>query len=198
LIDTPPLDREFVEPAMFDLIRRTDLVLIVVDLQTDPFQQLEETVEILRGNRILPSHWQHISFEDRSLVFKPFLVAANKCDDVNADENFQIFQELLEDECEVVPISTTTRRNLDTLMRTIYKKMNIIRVYTKSHSKDPDLNAPFVLKYGSTVEELAGKIHHDFLNNLKTARVWGADVFDGQMVGRDYILQDGDVIELSI
>jgi len=26
--------------------------------------------------------------------------------------------------------------------------------------------------------------------------VWGSAAFDGQMVSRDYILQDGDVVEL--
>jgi ribosome-interacting GTPase 1 len=33
---------------------------------------------------------------------------------------------------------------------------------------------------------------------MKSARVWGALVYDGQMVQRDYVLQDGDVIELQI
>jgi len=31
---------------------------------------------------------------------------------------------------------------------------------------------------------------------LKTARVWGSTAFDGQMVTRDYVLQDGDIVEL--
>ncbi|NIM97892.1 MAG: GTP-binding protein, partial [candidate division Zixibacteria bacterium] len=43
LIDTPPLNRDYMEPELLDLIRRADLVLLVVDLQTDPVQQLEET-----------------------------------------------------------------------------------------------------------------------------------------------------------
>jgi hypothetical protein len=57
---------------------------------------------------------------------------------------------------------------------------------------------PFILKKGSNVEELAGKVHHDFIHNLKTARVWGKNVFDGQMVGRDYILHDKDIVELHL
>jgi len=57
---------------------------------------------------------------------------------------------------------------------------------------------PFILKKGSNVEELAGKAHHDFIHNLKTARVWGKNVFDGQMVGRDYILHDKDIVELHL
>jgi len=48
------------------------------------------------------------------------------------------------------------------------------------------------------VADFAGKIHQDFLQKLKAARVWGSTAFDGQMVGRDYVLQDGDVVELRI
>ncbi|MCK4237285.1 MAG: TGS domain-containing protein, partial [Candidatus Krumholzibacteria bacterium] len=41
-------------------------------------------------------------------------------------------------------------------------------------------------------------IHHDFSDNLRFARVWGSARFDGQSVQRDYVLQDGDIIELHI
>ena len=56
--------------------------------------------------------------------------------------------------------------------------------------------AEFVLEKGGTVAEFAAKVHKDFVTDLKTARVWGTDVYDGQMVGRDHVLHDGDVVEL--
>ena len=71
-------------------------------------------------------------------------------------------------------------------------------MYTKPPGEAPDLTAPYVLKKGTTVEELAGNVHQDFLQNLKSARVWGSATYDGQMVGRDHVLQDGDVVELRI
>jgi ribosome-interacting GTPase 1 len=73
-----------------------------------------------------------------------------------------------------------------------------MRVYSKPPGNQPDLSAPFILEHGSTVEEFAEKVHRDFLLNLKSARVWGHDVYDGQMVGRDHVLHDGDVVELRI
>jgi hypothetical protein len=48
------------------------------------------------------------------------------------------------------------------------------------------------------VEEFAGGVHRDFFENLKSARVWGSAAYDGQMVSRDHVLQDGDVVELRI
>ena len=48
------------------------------------------------------------------------------------------------------------------------------------------------------IEDLAAKIHKDFLEKLKYARVWGKNVYDGQMVQRDHILQDGDIVEVHV
>jgi ribosome-interacting GTPase 1 len=48
------------------------------------------------------------------------------------------------------------------------------------------------------LEELAAKIHKDFVKKIKFAKIWGEEVFDGQMVQRDYVLRDGDVAEIHI
>ncbi len=198
LVDTPPLNRDYVEPELLDLIRRSDLILLVVDLQTDPVQQLEETVHLLEENRIVPSHQRDKYEEERLLKFIPFLVLANKNDDESTDENLQIFRELTDNDWPMISVSTITGRNLELLKNTLVDKLQIIRVYSKAPGKEPDLTAPFVLKRGSTVEDFAGKVHKDFVDKLKIAKVWGDVVFDGQMVQRDYILRDGDVVELHI
>jgi ribosome-interacting GTPase 1 len=74
----------------------------------------------------------------------------------------------------------------------------VVRVYTKSPGKKADLTAPFTLPHGSTVVDVAGTIHKDFAQRLKYARIWGSDKFDGQMVQRDYVVQEEDVIELHM
>jgi ribosome-interacting GTPase 1 len=73
-----------------------------------------------------------------------------------------------------------------------------MRIYSKPPGKEPDLSTPFVLKRGGTVGDLAAKVHKDFVEKLKTARVWGSGVYEGQLVSRDHVLQDGDVVELHI
>ncbi len=198
LIDTPPLNREYVQPELLDLIRRVDLILLVVDLLTDPIQQLEDTVAILEENHIAPLRLEDRHAERRRLTFVPLLVLANKCDDEDSDEVFEIFLELLDDDWPVLPVSAVTGRNLERLKQAVYERLGIIRVYSKAPGREPDLSAPFVLKKGDTVEEFAGKVHQDFYKNLKTARVWGSGVFDGQLVGRDHVLHEGDVVELRM
>lgn len=198
LIDTPPLSKDYVEPEFLDLIRRADLVLLVVDLQTDPLQQLEDTVALLEASRIVPLRSKERYLDHRNLTFIPFLVLANKNDDDATAENFEIFRQLLEDDWPMISVSVTTGYNLELLKQKIVERLNIIRVYSKSPGKKADLNCPFVLKKGNTVADFAAKIHQDFVDRLKAARVWGASVYDGQMVQRDYALQDGDIVELQV
>jgi len=198
LIDTPPLDREYIEAELMDLIRRADLVLLVIDLQADPIFQLKDTITILREHNLAPLQHQELYTEEQGMAFTPLMVLVNKFDDPDSDVIYELFQELLEGEWPLLPISATTGRNLDQLKRAIFEKLDIIRIYSKAPGKEPDLETPFILKQGSTVEEFARKVHKDFYINLKSARVWGSSLFDGQMVGRDHVLHDGDVVELRI
>ena len=198
LIDTPPLNREAVEPELIDLIRRSDLILLVVDLQTYPIEQLEDTIAFLQGHRIVPRHLQERTTESGGLNFIPLLVLVNKNDDESSDADFEVLCELLGDEWPLLPVSAATGRHLERLKRAAFEGLEIMRIYSKPTGKPPDLSAPFVLKKGSTIAELAGQVHQDFLKNLKSARVWGSAAFDGQMVGRDHVLQDRDVVELRI
>lgn len=196
LLDTPSLDREYMEAALMDLVRRADVLLLVVDVLTDPLRQLEASAAILEQYRILPQHHADRRQDEKRWAVLPTLVLANKCDDQEALENFEIFRRLVEEPWALLPISARTGHNLDQLKREVYDRLEIIRVYSRAPGREPDRNSPFVMKRGGTVEEFALKIHHDFYNKLKSARVWGHGVYEGQLVSRDHVLHDGDVIEL--
>jgi len=198
LIDTPPLSRDHTEPWLFDIIRRSDMLLVVVDVQADPLQQLEDTISFLEEHRIAPFKLSDLHEDKAGWVFLPFLVVANKNDDHLMDENFEIFKSLLKDDWLLVNVSAKTSHNFDTLKQTLFNRLEIVRVYTKTPGKEPDLGTPFVLKKGSKIEDLAAKIHKDILEKFKSARVWGKNVYDGQMVQRDHILQDGDIVEVRV
>jgi len=196
LVDTPPLDPAFTEPGLFDLIRRADLVLLVLDLQADPIEQYQISLELLDQHRIVPRGTEDVNMGRERLTYVSIIVVVNKCDDVSRDEDFEALCELFEGECPLLPISAESGRNFDRLKSQIYEQLDIIRVYAKPPGKEPDLETPFVLKKGSTIIDLARKIHRDFYEHLKSARVWGSTAFEGQLVQRDYLLQDGDIVEL--
>ena len=198
LIDTPPLNRNYMEPDLLDFIRRVDLVLLVVDLLADPVQQLEDSVALLEEHRIVSEHRKERCSDPQRSTIVPFVILVNKNDDESSDEDVEIFQELLEDDWFLLPASATTGRHLEQLKHALFERLEIIRVYSKSPGEDPELKDPFILKKGGTVEEFAGKVHHDFVKNFKMAKVWGKEVYDGQPVHRDHVLHDGDVVELHL
>jgi ribosome-interacting GTPase 1 len=198
LIDTPSLDRDYLEAELFDLIRRADIILLVIDLETFPDQQLEHSISVLLDHKIVPLHLKERYDGEHRMTFVPLLVLANKCDDESSCEVFDVFTELLDEYWPLLPISALSGYNLAQLKQALFDQLGIIRVYTKVPGKDPDLNEPYVCDKDTTVEELAQKIHHDFYNNLKSARVWGSSAFDGQMVQRDYVLHDEDIVEFRI
>lgn len=198
IIDTPPLNGEFIEPELLNLIRRVDIVCVVLDLQSFPIDELDETLDILQEHKIIPCRWRdRYTQADRGYAFKPFILLVNKCDDSQMEEDFEVLCELIGEEWLAVSLSALTGHNLEGFKKIVFEHLDIIRVYSKPPGKDPDMSVPFVLKKGSTVEELAGKVHKDFIKNLKSARIWGSGAFDGQMVARDHVLQDGDVVELK-
>ena len=198
LIDTPPLNPDYVDSELMDLIRRADLVILMVDLTAGTLRQLEESLAILNDYRIIPDHLNTKMSDNRRLFYLPFLVVASKNDDAASDEIFEIFKELAVDEWPMLPVSIKTGKNVELLKRKIVDVLNIIRVYAKTPGKKADMTEPFVLRSGNTVDDFAARVHKDFLDKLKTARVWGSTSFGGQMVQRDYVLHDGDIVELHI
>jgi small GTP-binding protein len=198
LVDTPSLNRDFVEPALMDLIRRADLLLVVVDLQAYPIEQLEETISLLEEHRVVSDRWQEQESGERRLYQVPMHVLVNKNDDERTDDDWEAFNELLGEEWPLLPLSAETGRHLDRLGQVVFKRLEIMRIYSRPPGQEPDLSAPFVMPKGSTLEEFAEGVHKDFYERLKSARIWGSGVYDGQMVGRDHVLHDGDIIELRL
>ena len=101
------------------------------------------------------------------------------------------------------PPPVLTKRGADILVRVEKLLDEAGKAAGKTSSNDPkqpgkpaDKSAPFTCPIGSTVHEFAGVVHRDFQEGLKSARIWGTGVFDGQTVKRDHVLHDKDVVEL--
>jgi ribosome-interacting GTPase 1 len=48
------------------------------------------------------------------------------------------------------------------------------------------------------VGDVATLVHKEIAADLRYARLWGRGTFDGQHVGRDHVVADGDIVELHI
>ncbi|RZN68008.1 MAG: TGS domain-containing protein [Candidatus Methanolliviera hydrocarbonicum] len=98
-----------------------------------------------------------------------------------------------------IMISAEAGINLEELKESIFKRLNLIKVYMKHKGEEPDYKEPMILKKGSTVEEICRKIHRDFVEKFRYAKVWGNSVkYGGQMVGLSHEVYDGDVVNISI
>jgi len=80
----------------------------------------------------------------------------------------------------------------------VYDALQVIRIYTKAPRSEADFDHPIVMPEGSTVSDVAKKIHKELAQGLKYAKVWGSTKFAGQQVSADYVLKDGDVVELHL
>lgn len=198
LVDTPPVTGEYVDPGLADLIRHADIVVILLDASGDLIEQYEETMESLRRFRILPEGSQPPEEMKKPQFFKKMLIAANKMDAEREQEDFEAFIDLMGPGMPCLGISIREGKNLQEFLDVLYNLSDVIRVYSKNPGKEPDLEEPFVVPKETTLEELAGKIHKDIAKKMKYARIWGKTVHDGQMVQRDYILHDGDIVEIHI
>ncbi len=198
LIDTPPLTPQSVEFWLPPMLRRADALLIVVDLSEAPLAQVESVISQLEGMRISIGDKEADDEQGRVLTWQKALIIGNKVDLPGAKEGYVILHNKYEGQIPVVAVSAKEGLGLDELRLRTYQMLNIIRVYTKTPGQKPDFSDPITIGQGSTLEDAASSVHKDFRAKLKYARIWGSGKYDGLMVKRDHILQDGDVMELHM
>ena len=195
LIDTPPLVPQSIEWWLPPILRRADALLIMVDLNDAPLDQMEAVMVQLEKMRIGIGVEKA---EQEFLTRKKALVIGSKLDLEGACENYTALQNKYGEQLPMLAISARGKTGLEELKLKVYQLLDIIRVYTKVPGQKADFDDPIILERGSTLADAAEAVHKDFRARLKYARVWGSGKHDGIMVKRDHILQDGDVIELHL
>ncbi len=133
---------------------------------------------------------------EESVVFKPALLVVNKAlyqgREVDQKENKN-------GEEKLIYIDIKKEEDKKRLKEIIWKKLGLVRVYTKEPGKDPKMDLPIVIKKGSTLREVALQLHKDFVNKFSYARVWGKSVkFPGQRVGIEHVPEDKDIVEVHL
>jgi uncharacterized protein len=198
LIDLPPVMENGTPGWMRPALRYADLLALVVDLSVDPLNDLGTVEKELDAMRIRPvaSISEEQEDDGEVVVKKKAVLIGNKADEDDADVGY----ELLELECAgrlpMIRVSAMDGTGLEDLKRLLFDRLEVIRVYTKPPGKEANLAEPTVLPTGSTIDDLANIIHKELREKLKYAVLWGSGKFSGQRVGRQYVLEDGDIVEL--
>ena len=207
LVDLPPVSADFLEPWLPNALQPADGALLVIDV-SDPecVEQIPTILERLAEKKIfLTTEWPGLEAaepsdpavdDDPFRLELPTVLIANKSDLDPDPEEVEILEELLGLRYPALTMSAKTGDGLDALGPFLFEALQIVRVYTKTPGKQPDMDKPFTLRRGDTVLDVARLVHKDVARELKFARMWGADVFDGQQVGPEHAVVDGDVVEI--
>jgi small GTP-binding protein len=186
LVDLPPISPEYTEPWVAQVIRNADAVLWIVDLSDDDvLDRLEETRTFLWNAKV-------------ELQGMKVLMVGNKKDAAEGEDRAAIVGEVYRDRFPMTTISgaLSSIEELEAFKQVVYDFLDVVRVYTKAPGKKADFTDPYVVNRGSTVLDVAEKVHRDFVDNLKYARIWGEGKADGIMVPRDFVIGEGDILEL--
>jgi len=197
LVDTPAVTEDYFEVWLPDLVRRADAALLVVDLGDEGLlDALEVVLRRLEAAKIRLVQDPTADSAEPLDTLRRTAIVANKMDLPGAADRLDALREFYSGRFEIWPVSGTAGEGLEALPARLFNFLRLIRVYTKEPGKKADLKAPYTLPVGSTVIELAVKVHRQFEQSLKSARIWGSGKYEGIYVKRDHVLQDKDVVEL--
>ena len=209
LIDLPPISADFFESWFVSALQPADAALLVADISApECIDELEAVRDRLKEKRItLIEEWPGMNGEEPPAPddeFDPFsirlptLLVVNKIDLAPGPEEVAVLQELLGARYPAVATSTVSGQGLEDVGEFLFRGLEIVRVYTKTPGRPPEMDRPFTVRRGATVKDVARLVHKDIAGSLKYARAWGAGVFDGQQIGPEHRLSDADVVELHM
>jgi len=158
-------------PATFDaesmsIVRTCDLILLLMDATKELDAQLNELTALLEGH---------------GLQEKNLIIVVNKSDEQMPKQG--------------IVVSAKTGEGLQNMKEEIWKRLRLIRVYTKSPNGKA-ATKPLTLPAGATVDDAVRQVHKTMLRTFRFARVFDDTRFSGRKVGLEYKLKDRDVLEI--
>ena len=149
----------------------------------------ERRVELTEGDRQRPN-------KAGAMLRVPGMIFATKRDAPAAADNLELLREFFGQRARIEPLSIHDADRLLTIPRLLFDLAHVVRVYAKPPGRKPDLDEPFVLHAGSDIHALARQVYRGLEEKVRSARLWGEGVADGQNVHLDHVLHDKDIVEL--
>ena len=162
--------------ALLGVLRFVDAIVYCARADHDPAELVPVRDEVLLAE-----------------IDKPAFVAATRFDEAPAnalDRLRAAFPEM-----NVVPVSVIDEASLEAFRAAAWKLTGLIRVRLRTNGQTDE--EPLALDPAATVEDVAAWVHQELAASFTGARVWGPSArFDGQRVGRDHAVLDGDTVEI--
>jgi hypothetical protein len=118
----------------------------------------------------------------------PALLAATKADEAPPGAIERLGAAV--PDLELVAVSVLDEASLDAFREAVWRLTGLVRIFLRDEE-------PVALPPPVSVLDVAHTIHHELAESCRGARVWGPSArFEGQRVGRDHLLADGDTVEI--
>ncbi len=195
LVDMPPITADYAAPGQVGTYRNGDIIAVVIDMAQDIEEQALVLLDFLESHNLLLDERTPAADSQGNALGKKAVCICTKADIAPAGA-FELAKKSFDKPMEFLQVSTQTAENLDKFAALLFRKLDIIRIYAKPPGKPADMESPFTLPVGSTVQNMAAIIHRELAEKLKSARIWGTDVYPGQSVHLTHVLHDKDIVEL--
>jgi ribosome-interacting GTPase 1 len=162
--------------ALLGVLRGADAIVFCHDanLPLEPFLHVREEVA-------------------EAAIDAPAILAATRADEAG-DGAIERLRAAAPD-LDMVAVSVLDDASLDAFRDAVWRLTGLVRVFTRRPGS-PEAD-PLAIKPGSTVADVAAELHGELGLACRGAHVWGPSAkFDGQLVGRDHVVEQDDVVEV--
>jgi hypothetical protein len=126
-------------------------------------------------------------------IDKPAFLAATRSDEVDARALSRLAG--ANRDLPVVPVSILDEASLAAFREAVWRLTGLMRIRLRADGVTQD--EPLALQPSATVADVADRVHHELGRTFSAARIWGPSArFEGQRVGRDHEVRDGDTVEI--
>ncbi|HJK01387.1 MAG TPA: GTP-binding protein [Methanocorpusculum sp.] len=151
---------------------------------------------LIRGNNVNQEDLIDSMMGNRMYI--PAFIAINKVDLISERERQEVEYEMQE-KYGVVPIMISAHAdyNIDKLQEAIYEHLGFVRIYMKPYGEDADMEEPMIMRKGSTIKDICHRLHRDFVDQFRYAKIWGTSVkHNAAKVGLQHKVDDGDIVTI--
>jgi hypothetical protein len=162
--------------ALLGVLRSADAIILCHDVSAPPDELRRVRAEL-----------------EQAGISRPSILAATKMDEV-APGSFERLTQAVAD-LEIVPVSVLDDVSLEGLRKAVWSLTGLVRISLRYHGEEDA--EPVALRPPVTVADVARSIHQELEMQCRGARLWGPSArFEGQRVGREHVLADGDAVEI--
>lgn len=180
LVDLPAIAPEFTETWLPQVVRTANAGVLVVDPNDpDVLGRADYALQTLE-------QWR---------CERPRIVVGNKLDLAGAADNFEVVREILGPGFAYIGVSALTGAGFRVFAKAAFDTLEVVRFYSKRPGHKPDMDIPYVLRRGETVQDAAAHVHREIASHLKMAKLYRSGDGHGLPVERSHAVEDGDILE---